>query len=203
MGTCIRISQKTDQIIMKIKDDATTKEILEELEKKIAKLKSIYKEEKIPIYVTGRVLTKKEIEEIEKVIKQNIDVKVKFDTPTELGLHGIKRTFEKEIENSDTKFFKGSLRSGQRIEYEGSIVLMGDLNAGAEIVAGDNIAIVGALRGLAHAGAKGNKKAIISAGVIDAPQVRIANIIKEIEKEEEFESKKTFAYVDEEKIILE
>lgn len=203
MGTCIKISQKTDQIIMKIKDEATTKEIIEELEKKISKLKSIYKEEKIPIYVTGKVLTKKEIEEIEKVIKNNIDVKVKFDSPTELGLHGIKRTFEKEIENSDTKFFKGSLRSGQKIEYEGSIVLMGDLNAGAEIIAGDNIAIVGALRGLAHAGAKGNKKAIISAGVIDAPQVRIANIIKEIEKEEEQECKKTFAYVDEEKIILE
>ncbi len=203
MGTCIRISQKTDQIIMKIKDEATTKEIIEELEKKITKLKSIYKEEKIPIYVTGKVLTKKEIEEIRELIKGNIDVRIKFDSPTELGLHGIKRTFEKEIENSDTKFIRGSLRSGQRIEYEGSIVLMGDLNAGAEIVAGDNIAIVGALRGLAHAGANGNKKAIISAGIIDAPQIRIANVIKEIEKEEDFESKKTFAYVEEEKIILE
>lgn len=203
MGTCIRINQKTDQIIIKIKDDATTKEILEELGKKISKLKSIYKQEKIPIYVTGKVLTKKEIEEIQNIIKQNIDVKIKFDSPTELGLHGIKRTFEKEIENSDTKFFKGSLRSGQKIEYEGSIVLMGDLNAGAEIIAGDNIAIVGTLRGLAHAGAKGNKKAIISAGEIEAPQIRIANIIKELGKAEEQESKKTFVYVEDDKIILE
>ena len=162
----------------------------------------MYKGEKTPIFVTGRVLSKKEMQEIKEIICNVISVEVKFDSPTELGLHGIKRTFEKEIENSDTKFYKGSLRSGQKIEYEGSIVLMGDLNAGAEIIAGDNIAIVGNLRGLAHAGAKGNKKAIIAAGAIDAPQIRIANVIKEIEKTEE-DIKKTFAYVEEDKIILE
>ena len=56
------------------------------------------------------------------------------------------------------------------------------MNAGAEVIAGGNIAILGALRGLAHAGAGGNTNAIISANFIDSTQVRIANLVKEIEE---------------------
>lgn len=89
-----------------------------------------------------------------------------------------------------------------KLEHEGSIVVLGDVNPGAEVIAGENIAVVGNLRGVAHAGAKGNKKAIISAVKIESPQLRIANIVKEIEKIEE-EEKKTYAYVDDDKIILE
>ena len=81
----------------------------------------------------------------------------------ELGLHLIKKSFEKEIENSNTKFLKGSIRSGQKIVFEGSLVIIGDVNGGAEIIAGENIVVIGNLRGLAHAGANGNKKALIAA----------------------------------------
>ena len=42
----------------------------------------------------------------------------------ELGLHGIKKSFNKEIATSKTKFYKGSLRSGQKIEFEGSLVIL-------------------------------------------------------------------------------
>ena len=48
--------------------------------------------------------------------------------PLELGLHGIKKSFNQEIESSQTKFHRGAVRSGQRIEYEGSIVVLGDVN---------------------------------------------------------------------------
>ncbi len=200
--TIISIQQKQDRIILKIHEQASNEEIEKELKKKTSELKKLYGEEKLPIYVTGKVLKNKEIEDVEKIIKQAIDVEIEVDSPKDMGLYSIKRTFENEIENSDTKFYKGALRSGQKLEYEGSIVLMGDLNGGAEIVAGENIAVIGSLRGVAHAGAKGNKKAIISAGSIEAPQIRIANIVKEIEKGEN-ETKKTFAYISEDKIILE
>ena len=46
-------------------------------------------------------------------------------------------------------FIGGSLRSGQRVEFEGSLVILGDVNAGAEVVAGENVVVVGILRGLA------------------------------------------------------
>ena len=120
-----------------------------------------------------------------------------------LGLHGIRKVFEKEVETSETKFYRGSLRSGQKVEFEGSLIILGDLNGGAEAIAGENIAVLGTLRGLAHAGAKGNKKAIIAASSIECPQIRIANIVKEIERDELEESYK-YASVDEnDEIILE
>ncbi len=198
----ITIQQKKDQINIKIGEQASNEEIVKELKKKMPELKKIYGEEKTPILVTGKILKNKEIEEVEKIIKDAINVDVDIDSPKGMGLSSIKRTFEREIQNSDTMFYKGALRSGQRLEYEGSIVLMGDLNGGAEVVAGENIAVVGVLRGVAHAGAKGNKKAIITSASIECPQLRIANIVKEIEKEDT-ETPKTFAYVDEDKIILE
>ena len=130
------------------------------------------------------------------------DVEDTNDISKELGLHGIKKAFEKDIENSKTKFYKNGIRSGQRVEFEGSIVILGDVNSGAEVIAGENIVILGALRGLAHSGAKGNKKAIIAASYIDCPQIRIANIVREMEKEEtEIEYK--YAYIEEDKIVLE
>lgn len=201
--TCVTIQQKKEEILLKIHEQASQEEIVKELKKKVLELKKMYGKEKTPMYITGKVLKNKEIEEIEKILKDSIDVKIEFDSPKVLGLHSIKKTFEDEIKNSDTMFHKGSLRSGQKIEYEGSIVLIGDLNGGAEIVAGENIAVVGVLRGVAHAGAKGNKKAIITATNIEAPQLRIANIVKEIEKEEENKTNKTYAYVHENNIILE
>ena len=90
-------------------------------------------------------------------------------------------------------------------EFEGSLVILGDVNAGAEVVAGENVVVVGILRGLAHAGAKGNKEAIIAAASIEAPQLRIANIVKEMEIKipEEYSSNiKTEAYVNEKDEII-
>lgn len=191
-----------EEIILKIAENETQEEILECLNKKLPELKNLYKEEKTPILITGKVLKNKEIEEIREVIKQEIDVEVKFDSPKALGLHGIKKTFAEEIRSSETKFHRGSLRSGNKVEYEGSLVILGDVNAGAEVVAGDNVIVLGILRGLAHAGAKGNKKAIIAAAQIESPQIRIANVVKEMEKQDESQ-RKTYAYIEKEEIIIE
>jgi len=125
-----------------------------------------------------------------------------------LGLHTIQKPFDMDVEESITKLHHGSLRSGSKVEYEGSIVILGDVNAGAEVIAEENIIVLGVIRGLAHAGAKGNRKAIIAAESIEAPQIRIADIVKEMEKPEDLEElmdmpEKTKAYVKEKEIILE
>src|SRR5574344_1949335 len=205
MKNCVSINLKKDELIVKISEDTEQKEIKEGLKKKLTELKKLYKDDKTPIMVTGKVLKNKEMEEKQKIIKSAIDVEVKFESPNILGLHGIKRTYSKVIESSETKFHKGSIRCGQKVEFEGSIVVLGDVNAGAEVIASENIVVLGALRGLAHAGAKGNKQAIIAANIIDSPQIRISNKIKEMPKEEIEENIiKTYAYVnDENEIILE
>lgn len=205
MSGSISISIKKNQVEIKIEENAEQKEVISELRKKILELKNLYKDDKTPILITGKVLKNKEMDEIQSIIKKFINVQIEFDSPKVLGLHGIKRTFYKEVATSETKFHKGSIRSGQRLEYEGSLVIIGDVNAGAEVIAGENIVILGVLRGLAHAGAKGNKDAIIEASEIEAVQIRIADIVKEIEiDDDDIKKVKTSAYInDKDELILE
>lgn len=202
MKSIILVNMKKNEIIMKINEEAEYEKILEALDKKIPVLKKLYKEAKNPIRVTGKFLKEKEMEELKNIVKHEINVDILFDNVNELGLHGIKKAYEQNVEVSETYFYRGAVRSGQKIESEGSIVILGDVNSGAEIIAGDNIAVVGILRGLAHAGAKGNRKAIISSYKIESPQLRIANILKEMEKEE-IEQGKQYASIIDEQIKLE
>lgn len=203
MKSPINVSQRNNLVLIKINEDAKFEDIILTIRKKVVQLKKIYKDEKTPIMITGKVLKNKEMDLIQDIIKEKLDVDVDFDMPKELGLHNIKKTFIQEVSTSETKFHRGSLRSGQRIEEEGSIVILGDVNSGAEVVAADNIVVLGSLRGLAHAGAKGNKKAIIAAGKLDTVQIRISNIVKEIDRDEEPLHREAVVYVNEEEIVIE
>lgn len=204
MENCISINLRQEEILIKISDEATQEEIIECLKQKIEQLSKMYQDEKIPILVSGKILKQKEMEEIENLIKENIDVEIKFDYPAEMGLSEIKKVYEKNTDVSETKYYKGSLRSGQKIETEGSIVIIGDVNAGAEVIAGENIIVIGALRGLAHAGAKGNAKAVIASSVIESTQLRIANLVKEMEKDYiPTDRRFNYAYVKDNMIVLE
>ena len=203
MNNCINVLQKNNLVIIKIKEDAEFSDIIKQMKNKVFQLKKLYKDDKkTPIQIVGKVLKNKEIEEIEKVIKENLGVEVDFDMPRELGLSNIRKTFTQEISMSETKFHRGSLRSGQKIEVDGSIVILGDVNSGAEVIASENIVVLGNLRGLAHAGAKGNKQAIVSAGRLDTVQIRISNIVKEIDREEELLCKMAYVYVDGDEINI-
>ncbi len=177
----IKISQTTEEIIVTVNIIADIKDILEELKIKLPKLRDFYQTSTIPIRITGRLFTDLEMEKVKNLINSEINVEVKFDDTSKLlGLHAIKKTFESETHISETKFIQGSLRCGRREEYAGSIVICGDVNSGAEVIAGGNIMILGALRGMAHAGANGNTKAMISANYIEVTQIRIANLVTEI-----------------------
>ena len=182
----IKISQSTDEMILTVNIISDIEEIAEELNEKIVKLKEFYQSAKTPIRITGRLFTEGEMERLRKIINSEIEVEVHFDEPSDLlGLHAIKKTFKTEMNINETKFIQYSLRSGQSEEYSGSIVIIGDVNAGAEVIAGGNIAVLGTLRGLAHAGAGGNTNAIIAANYIDSTQIRIANVVKEVEERTE------------------
>ena len=199
----VSINLRKDEIVIKLDENAEQEQLVVALKKKLTELKKLYKDEKTPIRVTGKILKNREIDEIQSLIKEKIDVEIDFDTPKTLGLSGIKRTFDKEIAMSETKFHRGSLRSGQRMETEGSLVILGDVNSGAEVAASENIVVLGALRGLAHPGAKANKQAVIGAGLFDAVQVRIANIVKEINRDEEPLHKQAYLSVENDKILIE
>lgn len=200
MRSCIRISSTKDEIRITVNAATEFDEVLEEFRSKLPRIKKYYEKNKLPIHIVGKALKENEQTAVRTVLKPEIDTKITFCEASEvLGLHAIKRTFESSVETSETKFIRGNLRSGQREEFSGSIAILGDLNYGAEVIAGENIIVTGKIRGLAHAGANGNKKAIISANSIEPTQVRISNILKEIP---ENDYKLPFIYLDGENIEI-
>lgn len=80
-----------------------------------------------------------------------------------------------EIDGENTILLQRTLRSGQSIRYPGHVVIMGDVNPGAEVIAGGNIIVMGSLRGVAHAGAGGYEGALVAAFRLNPSQLRIAN----------------------------
>lgn len=74
-------------------------------------------------------------------------------------------------------YHRGTLRGGQSLANVGHVVVIGDVNPGAEIVAGGDILVFGALRGVAHAGAQGDRTARVYALVLEPTQLRIATTI--------------------------
>ena len=70
-------------------------------------------------------------------------------------------------------FVKSTFRSGESVNHPGDVVVLSDVNPGAEILAGGDIVVFGNLRGLAHAGVGGDTKAAIIALELDAQQLRI------------------------------
>jgi septum site-determining protein MinC len=71
---------------------------------------------------------------------------------------------------------RGSLRSGQVLRKTESIVIIGDVNPGAQVVSGGDIMVWGRLRGIAHAGAEGNRRSVVAAIDFVPTQLRIANL---------------------------
>ena len=67
-----------------------------------------------------------------------------------------------------------TLRSGFSLQHSGHVVVIGDVNPGAEIIAGGDVIVWGRLRGMVHAGAEGNEDAVVCALDLSPTQLRIA-----------------------------
>lgn len=78
---------------------------------------------------------------------------------------------------NDTHFVFGTMRSGKSVHYPGHVVVIGDVNPGAEIVAEGNIIVMGRVLGFIHAGSSGNDKSIVIANLLKPTQIRISKYI--------------------------
>jgi septum site-determining protein MinC len=83
--------------------------------------------------------------------------------------------FATELLGSEAIFLHQTLRSGNSIRFPGHVTVLGDVNPGAEIVAGGSIVVWGHLRGTAHAGAEGDEHAMVCALDLSPTQLRIAS----------------------------
>ncbi len=84
---------------------------------------------------------------------------------------------ERQANEEEAIFIHRTMRSGASVHFEGHVVVLGDVNPGAEIVAGGNIMVWGKLRGMVHAGAAGNNDAVVCALLLSPTQLRIGDKI--------------------------
>lgn len=104
---------------------------------------------------------------------QNLGLATRLSKPHP---HDLRENAEALSEDA-AKWVKGPLRSGGKVLYDGNVVVMGDVNPGAEIVAGGSVIVWGRLRGVVHAGAQGDEKAVVCALEMVPTQLRIAGEI--------------------------
>lgn len=78
---------------------------------------------------------------------------------------------------SEGLFYKGTLRSGQVLESETSVIVLGDVNPGGRIISAGNVIVLGSLRGNVFAGANGDEHAFVVALEMNPMQIKIADVI--------------------------
>lgn len=129
----------------------------------------------------GRTLKAEEEREILNIIGVNSELNVicivSNDTAKEEVFHQSLNEKLMDLSTSTGQFYKGNLRSGQALEVETSIIIIGDVNPGAKVVSKGNVVILGALKGNVFAGATGNERAFVVALDMQPVQIRIADII--------------------------
>jgi len=211
-GSLVTFKGKNGGITVTFGGDADFEELTKVFTSKVAGAKNFFDGSKLSVTFSGRGLTPVEKEillgimaeqtlaDITENPKETVNIQ---KTPVIKQIKLPPPPYKQEL--NSTIFHKGSLRSGQSIAHDGSIVVMGDVNPGSQLTAQGNVIVLGALKGFAHAGCKGDLTAYIAALNLKPTQIRIGDIITYIPKEMHARIKQTipsYAYVENGQIYI-
>jgi len=203
-------------------DEAVDFDVLKEnLRLKVSRGKKFFEGANSSVSFTGRDMTEGEEQNLIDIILEetNLDVTfvkggsfdrvmvLPFETDASPPTLKIPSQAPSHIayRESNTAYYKGGLRSGQSIKFDGSIVIMGDVNPGSEVVAGGNVVVLGALKGMAHAGAHGDITCHIAALDLKPTQVRIGDIISYVPappKDKKTVANTAYAYIKDNQVFV-
>lgn len=129
----------------------------------------------------GRFLDNDEIRELLDVINENSNVNIVcvVDNDKEREEY-FKKSVEEHVADmsaNEGQFYRGTLRSGQVIESDTSIVILGDVNPGAKVVSSGNVIVLGSLKGTVYAGVSGRAESFVVALEMEPMQIRIGDYI--------------------------
>lgn len=190
---------------------------------KFAESKKFFKGAELAIAFEGRELSQDEQILLVQDMIANAGIKVPCIVDVDVAKEAVmKQAVEHtrasaEMEDgSDGKFYKGTLRSGQVLESETSIIILGDVNPGATVVSKGNVVVLGTLKGSIYVGAGGNENTFVAALSMDPMQIRIADYIarnsdgpekkdkkKILKKKDKQDEQPMIAYVDAGNIYIE
>ncbi|ALS74290.1 MULTISPECIES: septum site-determining protein MinC [Planococcus] len=166
----VNIKGTNKGLLIQLNDMASYTEILDELKKKVSD-PALEGDAEVQVQLANRHYSKAQLEEIKKVIHDNSKMKVigtKCDVVTV-------EECNRMIAERQSETYVGIVRSGQVIKAKGDLVVIGDVNQNGRIEAGGNVYVLGRLKGFAHAGASGNKEAVIAASWLEATHLKIAD----------------------------
>jgi septum site-determining protein MinC len=176
-------------LIMKEEEDFET--VFHQIETKLASAGRFFKGASISVKYRGRKLSKIEEDRIVELMTRRTGAEIRSfeedmeeapspeenDPSVSSSKFKIRKLFFNGINEGNTRFYRGTVRSGQLVSYDGNLVVIGDVNPGGEVEATGNVVVMGSLRGMVHAGADGNKEALVVALNLQPTQLRIAEII--------------------------
>ena len=187
---CVVLKGQRDGIAVMLDANASWEDIKAVLRNKVAGAKRFFEGANATVSFKGRTLTEEEEQELLEIIMAETTLDVAFVesegftmAPKAAAPATPSSSFAPTMEG-ETAFYTTTLRAGQQVRYKGSVVVVGDVNPGSEIIADSNVIVLGAIRGLVHAGAIGDDTCFISALELRPTQLRIANTITYIPPEE-------------------
>lgn len=168
-------------IVVVLDQEMNYEELREEIAKKFRDSAKFFDKAQMAISFEGRILSNEEQRDILNIIAEETELHVVcvIDNDVKKEEEFKKALDEKlmELSNTTGQFYKGNLRSGQVLESETSIIIMGDVNPGARIVSKGNIIVLGSLKGTVFAGATGNTNSFVLALDMNPVQIRIGDTI--------------------------
>jgi septum site-determining protein MinC len=181
MNNSVIIKGNKYGIIVVLSPDLPFEELKLVIAEKFNESSKFFENAKMAISFEGRKLSNEEQREVLNIIAENTEMHIvcvmENDPETE---ESFKKTVEQkllELSNNTGQFYKGILRSGASLEFETSVIIIGDVNHGARVVSKGNIIVLGALKGNAFAGATGNTNSFVVALDMSPTQIRIADTI--------------------------
>ena len=163
-------------------------DLLEAIIEKFKESEKFFKNSKLGISFEGRKLSDEEEQKIIDAITEHTTIEIlcvvdnseesaqKMKAQIDAYSEAIEREYTKAM-NSSGEFYRGTLRSGQVLESEASITILGDVNPGARVTSGGNIVVLGALKGNAQAGIYGDTSCFILALEMDPIQIQIGDLL--------------------------
>ncbi|WP_017726793.1 septum site-determining protein MinC [Halalkalibacterium ligniniphilum] len=182
----VTIKGTKDGLIFSLDDRCSFDSLLEELQEKLSSKHyqiSDQPQVQVKLDVGNRFLDPEQNEQIHSIITENKNLAIERVDSNVIS----KEEAERLINESQIVSIAKVVRSGQVITVEGDLLLIGDVNPGGTIQASGNIFVLGALRGIAHAGCNGSTDAVISASLLAPAQLRIADVIYEWPKQDDEE----------------
>jgi len=211
----VEIKGSSEGITVYLKEDVEFEELKISLIEVFRRRKNFFGNAVVEINVGRRDCSLRQLEEITDIVDEhsNIFLKKIYNSKGKILVDFTRERFNlsKDRESlskngqkiGETLILKKTIRSGQSIKFNGHIVILGDINPGAEVVAGGDIIVMGTIRGVVHAGIAGDKNASITALKLLPTQLRIADVIcRSPDEEMSVPDVPEFAFINDERIFI-